>query len=214
MQNASTDRRDSAEIDTNQARSGFDESRFRQVLSHYPTGVAVVTAHTDEGHLGMVIGSFTSVSMRPPLVAFLADHKSRTYAQLKKASHFIINILAADQEHLCRRFASKSIGDKWVGLTWKPASNGVRKITEAIAHIECSHSVTHAAGDHDIVVCRVVDLVAENPGLPLLFFRGSYGKFAPTSLSMPTQLETPSPLCSSDAGCAASPTDRSVAQTT
>ena len=172
----------------------FDDSRFREVLSHYPTGVAVVTAKVGDRHLGMVVGSFTSVSLKPPLVAFLADHYSRTYGELKDTRHFVVNILAADQEHVCRRFASKSTDDKWQGVGWKTSGNGVRKLLGAVAHIECTHAGTHEAGDHDIVLGRVDHLTADNPVLPLLFFQGGYGKFAPQSLVIPSQIDVAAPL--------------------
>lgn len=176
------------------SRPGFEDARFREVLSHYPTGVAVVTAHSDAGHLGMVVGSFTSVSLQPPLVAFLADHNSRTYGQLKGVRHFTINILAADQEHVCRTFASRSVADKWADVAWEDGADGVRKLAGAVAHIECSHFATHAAGDHDIVLGQVNHLATENPVLPLLFFQGGYGKFVPQSLVIPSQVDVAAPL--------------------
>ena len=158
-----------------------DGVRFREVLSHYPTGVVVVTARTGDDDLGMVVGSFTSVSLEPPLVAFLAAHTSRTYAQLKTAHHFVINILSADQEHVCRRFSSRSVQDKWSGIGWETGRHGVRKLHDAVAHIECTHYGTTAAGDHDIVLGQVDAMEVRNPELPLLFFQGTYGKFARTT---------------------------------
>ena len=172
----------------------FDDAKFRDVLGHYPTGVSVITADVGGEHLGMVVGSFTSVSLKPPLVAYLADHNSKTYAKLKQASHFVINILAADQEALCRRFASKTINDKWADVAWEPASNGARKISGSVAHIQCSHAATHVAGDHDIVIGAVQALAVENADLPLMFFQGAMGRFAGQSLTIPSSVAYSRPL--------------------
>ena len=80
----------------------FSASEFRETLGHYPTGVAVVTAVAgDGGPAGMVVGSFTSVSLDPPLVAFLPTKDSGSWARLATADRFCVNVLAADQEDLC-----------------------------------------------------------------------------------------------------------------
>ena len=81
---------------------------FRQVLGQYPTGVCVVTAKQADGtRAGFVVGSFTSVSLDPMLVAFLADKRSTSWSKIRSAGAFCVNILGADQEHICRRFASR-----------------------------------------------------------------------------------------------------------
>src|SRR5690606_14707737 len=81
----------------------IDNDRFRSVLGSYPTGVAVVTGIDKQGEpIGMVVGTFTSVSIDPPLVAFLPMKTSRTFQILREDSDtFCINILAADQENVC-----------------------------------------------------------------------------------------------------------------
>ena len=86
----------------------FDSKRFRQVLGHYPTGVTVVTAVDADGQpAGMAVGSFTSVSLDPPLVAFLPDKSSTSFPRIRRASSFCVNVLSAEQENVCRAFAAK-----------------------------------------------------------------------------------------------------------
>jgi len=94
----------------------IDPAEFRAVLGHYPTGVAVVAANLASGPVGMVVGSFTSVSLDPPLVAFLPQRNSSTYGLLRQAQTLCVSILSADQESLCRRFSSRSVLDKWAGV--------------------------------------------------------------------------------------------------
>ncbi|MFG2960967.1 flavin reductase [Streptomyces sp. NPDC048291] len=163
----------------------FDSQSFRTVLAHYPTGVAVVTALAPDGEpVGMVVGSFTSVSLDPPLVAFLPDRKSGSYARLSSATAFCVNVLAADQEDLCRRFASKN-GRKFEGVEWKAAPSGAPVLSGAVAWIDCARDQVFDAGDHYIVLGRVTGLGVQNPISPLLFFQGGYGAFSARSLVAP-----------------------------
>ena len=86
----------------------MEPGRFRHVVGHFPTGVVVVTAmHGEAGPVGMAVGSFTSVSLDPPLVAFLPDRSSTSFPKIRDVGSFCINVLADDQEHLCRAFAAR-----------------------------------------------------------------------------------------------------------
>ncbi|MDO5681380.1 MAG: flavin reductase family protein [Propionibacteriaceae bacterium] len=154
---------------------------FRETLGHYPTGVALVTAVVDGQPLGMVVGSFTSVSLDPPLVAYLPMKTSGTYAQLQTADSFCINVLAADQLQTCRHFASRG-EDKFASVSWHPSPSGAPILDDAVSWIDCTLENTFDGGDHDIVVGRVGALGVQRPVLPLLFFQGGYGQFDPLSL--------------------------------
>lgn len=158
---------------------------YRQVLGQYPTGVCVITATEASGEpVGMVVGSFTSVSLHPPLVAFLPDRNSSSWARLRIADHFCVNILSAEQESVCRRFAAKgaSSGAKFEGLSRRTSPLGAPIVDDVVAWIDCERHTVHEAGDHDIVIGEVKHLQIEGGGLPLLFFQGGYGGFLPQSL--------------------------------
>jgi len=161
-----------------------DPAHFRRVLGQYPTGVSVVTALDGDGvPRGMVVGSFTSVSLDPPLVAFLASTTSQSYAQVRPAGRFCVNILAAGQEALCQVFASRDV-DKFKDTPWHAAPTGTPILDDAVAWIDCETEVIHQAGDHDIVIGRVLDLDVASPRPSLLFFQGGYGSFSPHSLML------------------------------
>lgn len=167
-------------------RPRIDPREFRDVLGHYPTGVVVVTAVADVGEpVGMVVGSFTSVSLDPPLVAFLPATGSATFARLRTARSFCVNVLAAEQEDLCRRFASRQ-EDKFDGVAWRPSPSGAPVIDGVVAWIDCDVHGISEAGDHYIVLGEVTTLRVETPRLPLMFFQGGYGRFIPRSLVIPT----------------------------
>ena len=172
---------------TMETTHAFDPALFRETLGHYPTGVVVVTATDDTGSpAGMVVGSFTSVSLDPPLVAYLPSRTSGSYARLRTSRHFCVNVLAADQQDLCGRFASRA-DDKFAGVEWTPAAHGSPILADAVGWIECEVTEELDGGDHVIVVGRVLGLAVQRPTLPLLFFQGGYGRFA-----------LPSPVASSD----------------
>ncbi len=162
----------------------IDSSEFRRVLGHFPTGVTVVTAPTEQGPVGMAIGSFASVSLDPPLVMFCPGKESATWARMSGTDRFCVNVLGDDQADVCGVFAGKA-DDKFAGIEWSTRVTGSPVLGGSIAWIDCELHAVHDGGDHDIVVGLVKGLSTENgPGDdpenargPLLFFRGSYGRF-------------------------------------
>jgi len=160
---------------------------FRRALAHYPTGVAVVTAVGPDGSpVAMVVGTFTSVSLEPPLVGFLADKGSASWQGIKAAGHFCVSVLGAGQEHVCRAFATKS-PDRFEHAT-EVTLAGRPRLQDAVLWVDCEIHEVLPAGDHDFVLGRVRHLgVGEESGLPLLFLRGGYG--APKIASL--QAEAP-----------------------
>jgi flavin reductase (DIM6/NTAB) family NADH-FMN oxidoreductase RutF len=160
-------------------KSSVDGARFRQVLGHFPTGVTVITAITDAGPVGLAVGSFFSVSLDPPLVAFCAGKSSTSYPKIAEAGHYCVNVLADEQEDICRVFASKG-DDKFATIGWRPSpATGAPVINDVLAWIDCDIHAVHEAGDHYIVIGRVHELEVGHEGGPLVFFRGGYGRFTP-----------------------------------
>ncbi|MCW2984326.1 MAG: hsaB 3 [Conexibacter sp.] len=150
---------------------------FRRVLGHFPTGVAVVTAIDEDGvPAGLAVGSFSSVSLDPPLVSFAATRTSSSFAGIRTASSFAVNILSSSQEDLCRRFATPGI-DKFAGIDWHPGLTGAPLLEGVVAWVDCEFEAVHEAGDHYIALGRVLALEAPSQAEPLVFLRGGYGRF-------------------------------------
>jgi flavin reductase (DIM6/NTAB) family NADH-FMN oxidoreductase RutF len=154
----------------------FDAAKYRQVLGHFPTGVTVITGMADGRPVGMAVGSFTSLSLDPPQVLFCAGHGSSTWPKIREWGRFCVNILAEDQEDICRVFASKA-EDKFAEVGWRPSTLGSPLLTDVLAHIDCEIDDVVASGDHDIVIGGVRHLDVRHEGGPLVFFRGGYGRF-------------------------------------
>ncbi|MBA3053734.1 MAG: flavin reductase family protein [Sphingomonadales bacterium] len=154
-----------------------EAATFRQVLGYYPTGVCVITALSDDGMpIGLVVGTFTSVSLDPPLVGFFPDKRSTTWPRIEAAGHFCVNVLASDQTALCRQIASP--GDKFAGVEYTLSQHDLPVLGGAMVAIECRLETVVEAGDHWMVMGRVLGLEARREADPMLFFRGTYGGFA------------------------------------
>ncbi len=157
----------------------IEAATFRQVLGNYPTGVTVITALNPDGKpCGLVVGTFTSVSLDPPLVGFLPDKRSSSWPAVEQAGHFCVNILAADQTDLCRK-VSVSGPDKFAGVEYTLSRHNLPILAGAMVSIECKLESVTEAGDHWFVLGRVLGLEAHRDSAdPMLFFRGKYGSFA------------------------------------
>lgn len=164
------------------ATAPVDPHVFREVMGHYPTGVVVVTGRDSEGDiLAMVVGTFNSVSLDPPLVSFMPMMTSRTFARMRECSSLCINILGGEQEDIVLTIAQRW-ENKLDGIDWFPSPSGDPVLSESIAWIDTTIWNTVEAGDHWIVLCRVNDMAVANPVSPLIFFQGGYGSFVSTSL--------------------------------
>lgn len=153
-----------------------DNTDFRRILGHYPTGVCAVTAVHAGELIGLIVGSFTSVSLDPPLVGFLPRRSSASWQRIEASGHFCINVLSHDQLSVCRTLCSRA-RDKFSTIGHHPSPTGAPVLDGALAWIDCTVDQVHEAGDHLIVVGRVHSLGALEAQEPLLFFRGSYGRF-------------------------------------
>ena len=156
--------------------SPLDPDWFRRVLGQCPTGVTLITAREPGGDpVAMVVGTFTSISLSPPMVGFLADHKSKSWPRIRAAGQFCANVLSAEQEHVCRAFTAK-LPDRFDVHCRSETSAGNPLLVGTTAWIDCGIESVTAAGDHDIIVGRVRELgIGDAAGPPLLFLRGGYG---------------------------------------
>ena len=157
--------------------SKVDEGHFRAVLGHFASGVVLVTGMHDDRPAGFTCQSFFSLSLDPPLVAFSPGRRSTSWPKLAEAPGLCVNVLASDQEDLARGF-SKAGADKFAGVGWSPSSNGAPRLHGALAWIDCEIASVVDGGDHLLVTARVEALDASD-GLPLVFYRGGFGRFQP-----------------------------------
>ncbi|MEH0639535.1 MULTISPECIES: flavin reductase family protein [Streptomyces] len=146
---------------------------YRRALGHVPTSVAVVTASARSGPVGMTVGSFTSVSLDPPLIAFFVDRSSKTWPRLYEASHFGVNVLGHGHGELCKAFSRRS-EDRFLDVDWHLSARGLPLLDEAIVTMECTRFKVDLIGDHYQVVGRVESLELRATDPPLIFLRGGF----------------------------------------
>ena len=150
-------------------------SNLREVMSHYLTGVTIVTIIKPDGKpYGLTVNSFNSVSLAPPLILWSLDNKNSNLSLFKNSPGFAINIMAADQTDLCRRFAGKN-NDRFIDVDWAFGTSGQPLITHALAHVECRPWQTYAGGDHTIFVGEVTNAQYLSDRPAAAFFKGQLG---------------------------------------
>lgn len=146
---------------------------FRDALGRFATGVAVMTTQdAEEGCYGVTATSFSSLSLDPPLVQWSLRNAAYSLPIFLRSGHFAVNILAADQEAVSRRFATAGV-DRFSGPDIVEGRAGMPLIGSAATWIECSIEMTLPGGDHTIIVGRVLR-ARTFPKLPLLYWRGGY----------------------------------------
>jgi flavin reductase (DIM6/NTAB) family NADH-FMN oxidoreductase RutF len=157
--------------------SAVDPARFRQLLGRFATGVTVITTDDAGGNpAGMTANTLVSVSLDPPLISVCIDHAADMHRTLGQATRFTINILAADQEAVSRRFAEQGTR-RFEGIGFSRTDRGGIVLDGVLAHLECERMAEYPAGDHSIYIGRVAG-GSTREGEPLLYYRGGYAGLA------------------------------------
>ena len=157
-------------------------AQMRTAMSAFATGVTVVTGLDADQPVGFACQSFASVSLEPPLVLFCADHRGRTWPRIRARGRFAVNVLGQDQTDLCQRFGS-SAGRRFDELDWTLSRWETPSLLNVLLRVHAEVESVHVAGDHDVVVGRVLELETPRESLPLLFFRGRFGVETPTTVA-------------------------------
>jgi len=148
---------------------------FRQACGRFPTGVAIAAiAGSDGAPHGLTVSSFTSLSLDPPLVLICLGHTVTVIDCFRAAGHFGLSVLAEDQQSISERFARRG-HNRFAGVPWHSGEFHVPLIDGSLATIECAVDRRIAAGDHDILVGRMLRAHVSE-GRPLVHWAGKYGR--------------------------------------
>jgi flavin reductase (DIM6/NTAB) family NADH-FMN oxidoreductase RutF len=151
----------------------FDIRAYREALGSFPTGVAVVTATGAGAHIGITVNSFTSVSLDPPLVLWCMDRKSGRHDLFARAPAFTVNILGTGHRAVSTRLAKP--GEHALdGIDLVATELGPPGLADSLAIFECLTEQTWEAGDHTILLGRVVRFSRPNCSAPLVYVGGKY----------------------------------------
>ena len=152
---------------------GVDSAQFRQLLGRFATGVTGLPTRTPDGQpIGMTASSVASVSLLPPLLLVSVSHEHEMHAALQSSRHFALNVLAADQEAISRRFAVDH-PDRFSGIGYRLSEYGIAILDGVLASIECEKHAQVPGGDHTVVFGLVVGGTVTDRS-PLLYYRGGY----------------------------------------
>ncbi len=155
-------------------QAGSDPRTLRDALGCFGTGVTVVTTLDAEGGpIGLTANSFTSVSLDPPLLLVCLARSSNSLPAFEAAEHFAVNVLHIGQQLISNRFARRD-GDRFAATPWERWDTGTPIVKNALASFECARDNMYDAGDHLILIGRVLRVRFEPRRDPLLYFRGRY----------------------------------------
>ncbi|MFC4603975.1 flavin reductase family protein [Rhodococcus kronopolitis] len=162
-----------AQVDAQNAPAP-DPAQMRRVMGQFASGVTVVTGLDDDGPIGFACQSFASVSLEPPMVLFCADHRGSAWPRIRRSGRFTVNVLAEAQDEMCGRFGS-SRGRKFDDLDWDLSRWETPTLPQVLARVHAEVDAVHVAGDHDVVIGRVLELEDLHAAAPMVFFRGQFG---------------------------------------
>jgi 3-hydroxy-9,10-secoandrosta-1,3,5(10)-triene-9,17-dione monooxygenase reductase component len=151
----------------------IDATEYRDLIGHFPTGVAIVTCQGEDGPTGLTTNAITSLSLDPLLLLVCFDNTSRTLPAVHSSRRFAVNVLRAGQEDLAAVFASKRVAREKFESVTHTVAHGVPVLDDALAWIACELVELLPGGDHTIGIGSVID-GAGSDGEPLVFFRGGY----------------------------------------
>jgi flavin reductase (DIM6/NTAB) family NADH-FMN oxidoreductase RutF len=149
-----------------------DDAQFKMAMSHFASGVTIVTTEHDGKAYGLTVASFASLSLHPPLVLVCIENSVKSRDALSASKKFGVSILGSEQSDVSNRFASK-VDDKFAGTATRRGELGLPLIDGALCSIECTLREELPGGDHTIFVGEVVDVRARE-GAPLVYFRSGY----------------------------------------
>jgi 3-hydroxy-9,10-secoandrosta-1,3,5(10)-triene-9,17-dione monooxygenase reductase component len=159
-----------------------DPRRFRHVLGQFATGVTVVTSMDGDEPVGFACQAFAALSLEPPLVLFCPGKSSGSWAAIERAGTFCVNVLGEGQRDVSRVFGTRG-ADKFGSVEWCRSQQGMPVLEGVLSWIDCAIEAVHTAGDHYVVIGRVLDLGTAGDDRPLLFYRGDY-----TAAEVPSEL--------------------------
>ncbi len=149
---------------------------LRDAMSHFTTGVTVVTARFDEQDWGMTCNSFSTVSLEPALVLWSIRKESLSHQAFTKGAGYMVSILANTQQHLAIQFTHGTQTERFHNVSVERDSSQRARLTGAVAWFDCQLETVVPAGDHDILIGRVTDFGIHG-GDSLVYTNRTFGSF-------------------------------------
>ncbi len=175
--------------------AALDIAALKKAFGNFATGITVVSTRDGAGNpVGITCNSFTSVSLKPPLVLFSLAKTAFSLSAFLRADHFGVSVLARGQEAISTRFATPS-SDKWAGVSWHAWDRGSPVIGGAVAGFECRKTAVHEGGDHLLFLGEIERMESRPDRTPLVYLRSRYGHFEAEAPEADAPGEDDPPAC-------------------
>ncbi|NUL61095.1 flavin reductase [Brevibacterium luteolum] len=146
-----------------------DPEDFKHAFRHHPAGVAVITAQSPDGPIGLTVSSLASVTLQPPMLHFSVSTARYSASRLLGAETFVVNTLGAEHAEIARAFARPE------GPRFTP-EQGFATLPDGDPYLPGAHGVLHCrfasqtpAGDSTVCVGEIIDIITEEPGRALVY---------------------------------------------
>lgn len=148
-----------------------DPRALRDAFGCFATGITLVTTQTEDGPVGFIANSFSSLSLEPPLIMWALSNHARRRPFFENAEHFAVHILRDDQDPICKAFTTRQ--DAFDGLNLSMNADGVPVIDDCLARFDCQRHASYPGGDHQIILGRI-NAFKHGPGNGLIYLRGKF----------------------------------------
>lgn len=140
---------------------------FRNALSQWASGVAVVTVRDALGVAATTVSSFSSLTLEPPLVLVALSERARALPRIEAAGRYVINVLTSEQLDLADRCSRTEVQEVDV--------DDAGRIPGALVSLSCSVHDAPRYGTHTLLVGRVHEVVSlDREAEPLLYWNRQY----------------------------------------
>lgn len=131
---------------------------FKAAFRNHPGGVAVLTADSGDGPVGLTATSVSSVSANPPMLMFSVSDHSSSGPAVKKASTVVVHLLGEQHVELAKTFATSGIDRFANETTWSRLETGEPYLLAATTWLRGKVVNLVPAGESTIVVIEILDV--------------------------------------------------------
>jgi flavin reductase (DIM6/NTAB) family NADH-FMN oxidoreductase RutF len=160
------------------ALESLEPQALRRAFACFPSGVTAVCAMIEGQPAGMAASSFTSVSLDPPLVSVCVARTSTTWPLLARAERLGVSVLSDAHCQVARALSAKGV-DRFAGVSWQLTEHGAIVVHGSTLWLSCTVYDSFAAGDHDVVLLRILSLRSYPEVAPMVFHGSAFRSLAP-----------------------------------
>jgi flavin reductase (DIM6/NTAB) family NADH-FMN oxidoreductase RutF len=152
---------------------------LRDAMSHFATGITVVSTHFEGQNVGMTCNSFSTVSLEPALVLWSIRKESLSHSIFTQSGGYMVSVLAKEQQHLAMQFTRGTQEERFHNVAVEHCASSTNpRIAHAVAWFDCKLEQVVTAGDHDILIGRVLEF-GSHDGEALIYSQRHFGTFKP-----------------------------------